>query len=215
MKLKTNLSLQPWQLPPEGRREVDSFCWITRRPDTSTSSLSPSFSCCLQWGEQGATDTQRGSNPEPEAECRAGPGAATGRQGGGGGTRGWRRRTGGGRGGERWKRRRGRGGNGERGGGKIEAKEFQSWCEVILGPCCVTSWTQRFLTSLIQKRRKSVYLLWFFFKRMKWICWINDCKHASLGSSSDRFREPTVIKTRRLNSFDRNTLISMHIFLFQ
>lgn len=125
MKLKTNLSLQPWQLPPEGRREVDSFCWITRRPDTSTSSLSPSFSCCLQWGEQGATDTQRGSNPEPEAECRAGPGAATGRQrggGGGGGTRGWRRRTGGGRGGERWKRRRG--GNRERGGGKIEAKEF-------------------------------------------------------------------------------------------
>lgn len=110
MKLKTNLSLQPWQLPPEGRREVDSFCWITWRPDTSSSSLSPSFSCCLQWGEQGATDTQRGSNPEPEAECRAGPGAATGRQRGGGRTRGWRRR--------------GRGGNGERGGGKIEAKGF-------------------------------------------------------------------------------------------
>lgn len=124
MKLKTNLSLQPWQLPPEGRREVDSFCWITRRPDTSSSSsLSPSFSCWLQWGERGATDTQRGSNPEPEAECRAGPGAATGRQRGGR-TRGWRRRGGGGRGGERWKRRRGRGGNGERGGGKIEAKEF-------------------------------------------------------------------------------------------
>lgn len=113
MKLKTNLSPQPWQLPPEGRREVDFFCW---RPDTSSSSLSPSFSCCLQWGERGATDTQWGSNPEPEAECRAGPGAATGRQRGGGGTRGWRG------GGERWKRRRG--GNGERGGRKIEAKEF-------------------------------------------------------------------------------------------
>lgn len=210
MKLKTNLSLQPWQLPPEGRREVDSFCWITRRPDTSSSSLSPSFSCCLQWGERGATDTQRGSNPEPEAECRAGPGAATGRQRGGGGTRGWRG------GGERWKRRRGR--NRERGGGKIEAKEFllcdsrdvkSFWGLAVSQAGLNVFWHLWF------KKEENQFIYFDFFKRMKWICWINDGKHASLGSSSDRFREPTVIKTRRLNSFDRNTLISMHIFLFQ
>lgn len=204
MKLKTNLSPQPWQLPPEGRREGDSFCWITWRRDTSSSSRSPSPSYCLQWGERGATDTQRGSNPEPEAECRAGPGAATGRQRGR--TRGWRRRGGGGR----WKRRRGRGGNRERGGGKIEAT-FSVTVVMLLRHELDSTFSDIFDS----KTKKISLFTLIFFKHMKWICWINDGKHASLRSSSDRFREPTVIKTRRLSSFDRNTLISMHIFLFQ